>query len=286
MVESLIVAGVDIGSATTKAVIMQSGRVLGSSVFLTGADNRVAAEKTIDTVCTETDIERSQIKAIVATGYGRVRADFSDRKVTEIACHAKGAKWLLPKTGAVIDVGGQDSKAIIVDELGNVEDFVMNDKCAAGTGKFIEVICNALNLELDDAGRISKKSREPSTISSMCAVFAETEIVSLVAEGEFPANIIAGVHVSVANRVASMASRLDLSGRQIAFTGGVAKNSGMQRSLGKMFKEKILVPEEPQIVGAIGAALFAGELGDNYDQSRAKIRPRRGFSFFRKNRGD
>ena len=286
MSEQSMVAGIDIGSATTKAVIMGSDRILGSSVVPTGTDNRQASETALKTVCSTAHLEHSQVHRVVATGYGRARAVRSDRTLTEIACHARGAKWLLPRAGAVIDIGGQDSKAVLVDDAGNVEDFVMNDKCAAGTGKFIEVICRALDIDLDEAGEISKNSKQPSTISSMCAVFAETEIVSLIAEGESPANIIAGVHLSVADRVASMASRLDLARRYIAFTGGVAKNSGMQRTIKKVFRQKVLIPEDPQIVGAIGAALFANELGDGVGKGQPSSGRRKGFSFFRKFRGD
>lgn len=253
------VAGVDIGSATTKAVILKPGKVLGRAVVQTGPDNRKAAHEALQRALADCGLARDRLRAIVSTGYGRERADFADASLTEIACHSLGAKWLLPKAEAVIDIGGQDSKAMVLDAENRVEDFVMNDKCAAGTGRFIELICRTLQIELADAGRVAAGSSTPAQISSMCAVFAESEVISLVAEGVDAASILAGVHVSVAQRVAAMATRLGLANRKTAFTGGVALNGGMVKALAKELGTGLLTPKDPQVVGAIGAALFAAE---------------------------
>jgi len=193
---------------------------------------------------------------VISTGYGRNSVTYAQKAITEIACHAKGANFLYKEARMVIDIGGQDSKAILLGEHGKVEDFVMNDKCAAGTGRFLEVMAGVLGLELEELGKISLKSRAPCQISSICTVFAESEVVSLRAEKRSVEDIVAGVHQSAAKRVASMARPMGLA-RPVVFTGGVAKNSGVIKALEAELKTMLIIPEEPQIVGALGAALFA-----------------------------
>jgi predicted CoA-substrate-specific enzyme activase len=202
-------------------------------------------------------LSRDDLKYVIATGYGRVSTPFADETITEIICHAKGAHFLIPSTRLIIDIGGQDSKAIQVDAQGNVSDFIMNDKCAAGTGRFLEVMARVLEVgSVAKMGPMALKSNEPCRISSTCTIFAETEVVVLRAEGKDRKDLIAGVLKAVASRVAVMASGLTRTPDAV-FTGGVAKNIGVKRFLEEEIGMEFLVPDEPQITGALGAALFA-----------------------------
>jgi predicted CoA-substrate-specific enzyme activase len=251
--------GVDIGAATAKAVILDESKMVSYAVMPTGPSVPKIAKRVLRKALKEAKIAGHQVSRIVATGYGRISVPFEAETLTEITCHAKGAHHVLPETRLVIDIGGQDSKAIRVDREGNVTDFVMNDKCAAGTGRFLEVIARVLHVEVCDLGRISVKSRRAIAVSSVCTVFAESEVVSLRAEKALLEDIVAGVHRSVAKRILSMVSQVGID-RPIAFTGGVAKNSGIKMALEEVIGEELLVPQEPQIIGALGAALFAREL--------------------------
>jgi predicted CoA-substrate-specific enzyme activase len=210
-------------------------------------------------------LKRDQVLKTVATGYGRERAD-ADYKVTEITCHGRGAHQVFPQAQTVIDIGGQDSKAIRLDSDGRVVNFAMNDKCAAGTGRFLEVMARAMEIEVSQMGELDRsaaleKSRKRLHVSSVCTVFAESEIVGLLARGEKREDVIHAVHNSVAERVFGLVSRVGVA-PPIALTGGVAKNRGMQRALEEKIGLSILVPEEPQIMGAFGAALIAKERTD------------------------
>lgn len=254
----MIVAGVDVGSLSAKAVIMKGREILGYSILRTGADSRGAAERSRDAALREAGLDVCDISFTVATGYGRINVPFADSRVTEITCHAKGAHFLFPGTRTVIDIGGQDSKVIRLDAAGRVVDFAMNDKCAAGTGRFLEVMAQALEVDLEEMGRLASKSRKLLTISSMCTVFAESEVVSLVASGHSKEDIIRGLHESVAERVLSLANRVGVEG-EVTMTGGVAKNSGVVSAISARLGKKLNLPREPQIVGALGAALIAGE---------------------------
>ena len=250
-----LVAGLDIGSATVKAVIIQGGKVLATALLPTGV-GRGAPEQVLDEAVAEAGRRRAELQGVVATGYGRVSVTFADKVITEITCHGYAAKWVDSHIQSVIDIGGQDSKVINVAPNGDVEDFVMNDKCAAGTGRFIELIAHSLNLPLDDIGKLSLKGRSPATISSMCAVFAESEVVSLVADGVPKPDILAGVHHAIARRVVAMAGRVGVRQRSVALTGGVAKNKGMVKALEAALERKLVVPKQPQFIGALGAALL------------------------------
>ncbi|MCU0845994.1 MAG: acyl-CoA dehydratase activase, partial [Spirochaetes bacterium] len=201
-------------------------------------------------------IARSEVDRIVATGYGRNSVSFADSSITEITCHAAGAHYLNPRIRSIIDIGGQDSKTISVDDAGRVKDFAMNDKCAAGTGRFLEVMARALEVDLDEFGTLSLRSVNPSKISSLCTVFAESEVISLISKGEIRDNIIAGIHESIAARVVAMAKRVGVV-PPIMMTGGVAKNRGVVDALEKKLGSPIEVSASAQENGAIGAAVLA-----------------------------
>lgn len=253
----ILVAGLDAGSLSSKAVILdQEKRILAYDISLTSGDNRGAAEASFNKAIDKAGILRDRINYIVATGYGRDNIPFADNEVTEITCHATGAYFLHPEARTVLDIGGQDSKGISLDHDGQVSDFVMNDKCAAGTGRFIEVMAHALGVPLESMGDLSKQSLNPTVISSFCTVFAESEVVSLVAEGRSKVDIIRGIHESIAERIVTLLNKIRMI-EPITMTGGVAKNQGVIRALEHKLKLKLNIPEEPQIVGALGAALIA-----------------------------
>ena len=253
----MITAGIDIGSTTTKAVIVNhEGQLLGYSVIPTGGNNRKTAETVFAEAIIQADIGRDVVQQIYATGYGRENIPFADRHVTEITCHAMGIYKLFPGTKTIIDIGGQDTKGIQIDDEGKVMNFVMNDKCAAGTGRFLDVMAHALEVRVEDLTRLSQESTASVKISSMCTVFAESEVISQVAKGVPIPDIISGIHQAVAERSVILLRKLNI-GAPIAMSGGVAKNRGLVSFLEEMLKTKINIPEYPQIVGAYGAAILA-----------------------------
>jgi predicted CoA-substrate-specific enzyme activase len=252
----MLTVGIDVGSITAKAAVVEDGEVIADKLILTGYNARQAGEHVFESIIQGLGIEASSIDKIIATGYGRNSVTMADRAVTEITCHAMGAHFLNPAVRSVIDIGGQDSKAIAVDESGSVKDFVMNDKCAAGTGRFLEVMAKALEVDIDNFGSFSIKAEHPSKISSLCTVFAESEVISLISKGEKRENIIAGIHESIAARVVAMASRTGLKA-PIMMTGGVAKNIGVAKALEKKLGQPVEVSPQSQVTGAIGAALLA-----------------------------
>jgi (R)-2-hydroxyacyl-CoA dehydratese activating ATPase len=253
-------AGIDIGSITTKAAILEDGKVLGTKIGFTGYSAGSAGRKIFDELLADLSISASSIEKIIGTGYGRNSVQFADKAMTEIICHGAGAHFLDPEIRTVIDVGGQDSKALVMDGNGRVTDFVMNDKCAAGTGRFLEVMARALEVDLDEFGGLSLGSDKPAKISSICTVFAESEVISLISKGEERVNIIAGIHESVASRIYAMAQRLPLH-QSFMMTGGVAKNIGLVKVLEKRFNTAIRISEHAQANGAIGAAVLAMAIG-------------------------
>ncbi len=249
--------GIDVGSLSTDVVIIdERAYVVGDSIVPTGAKSTTAADKALSAALDKAGISRNQITATIATGYGRVSVPLADRAVTEITCHGLGAHHLFPGTGTVIDVGGQDSKVIKVGPGGKVLDFNMNDKCAAGTGRFLEVMADKLEVGLDQMGPLSLKAAREIEISSVCTVFAESEVVSLVAQDEPVADIIRGLHRAIVNRIWNMVQLVGVN-PEVTMTGGVAKNSGVVRLLEEKLKAKINISDEPQLVGALGAALLA-----------------------------
>ncbi|MCK8603696.1 acyl-CoA dehydratase activase [Desulfoferrobacter suflitae] len=250
--------GIDIGSLSGKAVVIDSaGRILFRKVILTGASSRRAAAKLKEMVFDGNGFER-RIQTCVATGYGRKAVDFADEQVTEITCHARGMAHLVRGVGTIIDIGGQDTKAIALDGEGAVQRFAMNDKCAAGTGRFLEMMTRALEIDIEDMGRRALQAKRSASISSLCTVFAESEVISLIAEGRPVEEICRGICESIAVRTVSMLGRVGRHGK-IAMSGGVAKNVGVVKALERALGARLEIPPEPQVVGAIGAALIARE---------------------------
>lgn len=253
-------AGVDIGSLTADTVVIdEHGHILSFDISPTGANGRLAGENSLSKALVKLGLKTTDLAACVATGYGRISAPFANKTVTEITCHARGSFHLFPETGTVIDIGGQDSKVIRVGDNGQVQDFNMNDKCAAGTGRFLEVMAKALEIGLERMGPLSLEAKTIIPISSMCTVFAESEVVSLVAQGRPLSDIVHSLHVSIVQRVAAMVERLGVK-PLVTMTGGVAKNIGLVATMKNKLGVDIRVPEEPQIVGALGAALLARDM--------------------------
>jgi predicted CoA-substrate-specific enzyme activase len=255
-------AGIDIGSLSTKAALMRDGNIICHCIMQTGCAPQSTASLAFDEIIKSTGSRREQIACVVGTGYGRVNLSFANQTFTELTCHAKGAHYLNPAIRTVIDMGGQDSKIIRIDKDGNMIDFCMNDKCAAGTGRFLEVMARALEISMEDFGPCSLNSSTPCSITNTCAVFAESEVVSLLAAGQARQDIAAGLHVGIAQRVGNMARRIGIEG-EVVFVGGVAKNTGVRNALEQFLGiQFVSIKHDPQINGAIGAALLAGEMFD------------------------
>jgi (R)-2-hydroxyacyl-CoA dehydratese activating ATPase len=250
--------GVDLGSLTAKAVVIENGAIIGHTIIPAGYKSTETAQKVMDLCLSSASLKLSDIAYIVSTGYGRINVPFAQKQITEITCHAKGANFILPSARTVIDIGGQDSKAMSIDETGRVKDFVMNEKCAAGTGRFLEVMAHALEVDLDDFGKLSTTSQDPAKISSMCTVFAESEVISHIARGLPKEDIIAGINDAITSRVASMARRVPIAD-DVVLTGGVSQNVGVVHALEKNLGHTILTSDLSQLAGALGAALLARE---------------------------
>jgi predicted CoA-substrate-specific enzyme activase len=248
--------GLDIGSTSAEAVILDGTSMLTSSIVNTGYNSRRAADLALGQALADCDLTRDQLGPIVATGYGRIAIDFADQQVTEISCYAKGMAHLFPEVRTVIDIGGQDSKVVAVGKNGKAMDFAMNDKCAAGTGRFLEVTARALELAIYRLGELSAHSAREVSISNICTVFAESEVITLVAEGVERADIVAGLHKAIARRTGAMVKRIGIN-PVVGFAGGVAKNTGVKSALEEFLGVTLVIPPEPQIVGALGAALIA-----------------------------
>ena len=259
MGKKIRVLGIDSGSTSTNAVILgEDRRIEAYTVLRTGAKSGDSAERAMKEVLQKAALSREEIDLIVSTGYGRVSIPFADWNVTEISCHGKGAHYFNPGVRTVLDIGGQDSKAIRLDEKGDVVDFVMNDKCAAGTGRFLEMMARTLEIDIEQLGRESLEWKEDLDISSMCSVFAESEVISLIANNRERCDIAHGIHKAVANKSVSLMKRIGLQPAYM-MTGGVAKNPGAVREIEEKLGEKLFICEEPEIVGAAGAALFGLE---------------------------
>ena len=253
------VVGLDSGSTSTNAVAMNEAReIVASVVIKTGAKAGASAERAYREVLERAGITPDQIAYTIATGYGRVSIPFADENVTEISCHGRGAHYFNPAVRTILDIGGQDSKAIHVNAAGEVTDFAMNDKCAAGTGRFLEMIARSLEISLDELGPAALKSKKRLEIASMCSVFAESEVISLIANNEEKPDIAAGVCRAVAGKAYSLMRRVGLEGAYM-MTGGVAQNPGVVRAVEELIGEKLFICEDPEIVGATGAALLALE---------------------------
>jgi (R)-2-hydroxyacyl-CoA dehydratese activating ATPase len=262
-------AGVDVGSTQTKAVLVRvnggSPAVIARSLVDTGANVRKAAERAFDRCCQDAGVAAGDVGFVVGTGYGRYNISFGQAQMTEISCHARGAHFLCPGTRTVIDMGGQDSKAISVGDKGEVLDFVMNDKCAAGTGRFLANAAEVMGITLDDIGPLSLKATRPVKIATVCTVFVESDILSYLAQGKKAEDILAGVHLAIAKRTLSLARRVTLE-PEITMTGGVARNRGMVDALQQVAGRELKVSPDAQFMGAVGAALFALEkLGESFE---------------------
>ena len=254
-------AGIDSGSTSTDVVILNKDHEIVTSIILpTGAGAAIGADRALAEALKEAGLQREDIDALVTTGYGRTAIKNGDKSITEITCHARGAHFLNPEVRTVIDIGGQDSKVIRLDENGAVANFVMNDKCAAGTGRFLEMMARTLGLSLEEMSTMGLEWKENIVISSMCTVFAESEVVSLVAQNKAVSDIIHGLNMSVASKVGALAARLgqDNPGEYM-MTGGVAKNKGITNALEEKLGAKLYICDEAQLCGALGAALFAYE---------------------------
>ncbi|MCX5655560.1 MAG: acyl-CoA dehydratase activase [Planctomycetota bacterium] len=254
----MVTCGIDVGARTTKAVIVAGGRILAAAVEDTGADPATTARHVFDAALAGAAVAEKDVAKVVATGYGRGGIAFASTTVTEITCQARGVQHLVPGARGILDVGGQDSKAIALDEEGRVRDFLMNDRCAAGTGRFLEVMAGAFGVSLQEASRMALAAAAPVAIASTCTVFAESEVVSLRAHGRSSADILAGVHAAVAARLKGMADRIAMEG-PVVFTGGAAMNEAAVEAVRRALSLEVRVPENPQTTGALGAALVAAD---------------------------
>jgi predicted CoA-substrate-specific enzyme activase len=255
--EMTYVLGIDSGSTSTNAVIMDGNKkIIAKGSVRTGAKTSGSAEKILEDILKTAGLKREDLSMIVSTGYGRVSIPFADMNVTEISCHGRGARYFDPDVRTILDIGGQDSKAIRLNADGEVTDFVMNDKCAAGTGRFLEAMARTLEMDISELGPISLKSTENVTISSMCTVFAESEVISLIAQNREKADIANGVHEAISGKAMSLLRRVGLEPGYM-MTGGVAKNVGVIHCLEEKLGSPLFICDDPEIVGATGAALYA-----------------------------
>ncbi len=251
--------GVDVGSTQTKAVIVEErAGIVARALVDTGAYVTRAAQDAFRQACHQIQLDPRDVGFIVGTGYGRYRITFGNAQMTEISCHARGANFIFPTTRTVIDMGGQDAKAISVGADGEVLDFVMNDKCAAGTGRFLANAADVMGISLDEVGPLSLRGSQPVRLTTVCTVFVESDILSYLSLGKKPEDIIRGVHLAIAKRTISLARRLSIE-PDIALTGGVARNIGMVWALEEVLGTELKVSPDAHFMGAIGAALFALE---------------------------
>lgn len=250
--------GIDVGSASSKVVILEDGvRIVAAEVVQVGTGS-TGPDRVLDMAYKTGGLTRADISRVVATGYGRFAFEDADKQISEISCHAKGIYFLVPTARTIIDIGGQDAKAIRLDDRGGVKQFFMNDKCAAGTGRFLDVMARVLETTVDELASCDELATATASISSTCTVFAESEVISQLSKGVDKNNIIKGVHQSVASKACGLAYRGGLED-DIVMTGGVAKNAGVVRAVANELKRNVIVAPNPQTTGALGAALFAFE---------------------------
>ncbi len=258
----MLTAGCDVGSLSAKAVIMENGSLVSSHVIFAKPEPEESARAVMNGALDKAGLSLDDISYCVGTGYGRKSIPFAQSAESEITCHGKAAQWLKPQVRMVIDIGGQDAKAIKVDEAGKVVRYAYNDRCASGTGRFLEVMAGTIGIGIDEMGDLSLKAVNPVLLSNQCVVFAETEIISLINAGRGLPDIVGGLHRALAHRVASLARSIDLVG-EITMTGGVAKNTGMFSALqDALGVELVRMEMDPQIIGAVGAALIASQAAE------------------------
>ncbi|MBU2552475.1 MAG: 2-hydroxyglutaryl-CoA dehydratase [Proteobacteria bacterium] len=256
----MITAGCDVGSLTSKAVVMKKGRILGWAVIKSKSDPGASAESVMGSALTRAGLSMGEVEDCLGTGYGRERIPFVSGTASEIACHGRGARWLVPSARTVIDVGGQDCKVIRLDAAGRVVRFATNDKCASGTGRFLEVMARVLGIGLEDLGALSARARSPVTLPSTCTVWAQADVIRFLNDDMAIEDVGAGVNNAMAGRVAGLVGGIGPE-REVCMTGGVAKNAGVAVALENLLgmRLKKVVKADPQLAGAIGAALLAGE---------------------------
>lgn len=256
----MLVGGCDVGSATGKALVMKDREIVSYVIIPSTTRPEVTARIVMDQAIEKAGLSAVEdLDYIVGTGYGRLKVPFANENISEITCHARGAHWLNHTVRTVIDIGGQDCKVMSLDDTGKVLEFVTNDKCAAGTGRFFEAMARVLDCGLEGLSELSLQGKNPATISSQCSVFAESEVITLLNEGIDLVDIVAGLHNSIASRLNSMVRKVRLV-EDVVLTGGCAKNEGLARALeGKLRVSVRKLPQDPQIAGAIGAALIAEE---------------------------
>lgn len=252
----MITLGIDIGSTTSKCVLLEDGAVLlGTSLIASGIGTG-GPEQALQAVLQDAGLDAGAINRTVATGYGRARFQSADQEISELTAHALGARFVFPNVRTIIDIGGQDAKVISLTETGRMQNFLMNDKCAAGTGRFLDVMAGVLQLQVDELEDVAGKAIAPVIISNTCTVFAESEVISQLSNGAAITDVVAGICDSVAGRVASMAKRVGIQ-EQVCMSGGVAKNGGVRRAMEQVLQVPILYSPMAQLFGALGAALFA-----------------------------
>ncbi len=252
----MYVAGIDIGSAATKAVILDESKIVASHVIRTGPQSQATADMAMAGILDKSGLSMSDLKYIVATGYGRINVPAANEIITEIACHAKGVNAVFPDARTILDMGGQDCKAIRIDHKGRHVGFAMNDKCAAGTGRFLELIAQMMKVPLDEIGQLSLEAEEDFQISSVCVVFARSEVARHLRRGISKANILGGIHASIANRVHGLLKRVEIEA-DFVISGGIGKNIGVVKRIEAKVGLPAYIAENPQIIGALGAARFA-----------------------------
>lgn len=256
----MYVLGIDVGSASSKAVVFKDGAFYAGTVVQAGTGTS-GPDRVLKDILASTGLTMNDIKRTIATGYGRFSLDFADKQISEISCHAKGVHYVFPKARTILDIGGQDVKAIAIDNKGTVQNFYMNDKCAAGTGRFFESMARAFEMSLDDFSKLSLSAKNVIPITAQCAVFAESEVISLVGEGKPMDEIAAGIELSVAKRCFVMAKKAGVVD-SVTLTGGCAKNEGLKQAIEKVLKVKVVeLPVDPQLMGALGAAEYARQKG-------------------------
>lgn len=250
--------GIDIGSTTSKAVILKDGSTIAAEAIVIATVGTNGVTKAVDSVLQASGLSMEDIACTVSTGYGRQTYQGADYQISELSCHALGVHHLCPEVRTVIDIGGQDAKALSINDKGRMTNFVMNDKCAAGTGRFLDVMANILQLDISELEKEAAKSEHPASISSTCTVFAESEVISQLAQGAAIPDLVAGICQSVAIRVSSLARRVGIC-EQVCMSGGVARNGGVRAAMAKELGVEIIYHEKAQLMGALGAALYAYE---------------------------
>jgi len=254
----MVTVGIDIGSLTTKAVVVGGGKVIAHEMVLTGDSSYEAATRVVEAVMRVAGVDSKDIAKFVSTGVGKGETPYAAEQATELLCDARGSQFYYPSARTIIDVGAENVRVVRCAATGRVLDFGLNDKCASGTGIFLDTMAKALEVEVEDLGPLSLQANKDIAITATCAVFAESEIVGLIARGTDKASILGGVHKSIASRIYGLANRLGII-KDVVLIGGGAKNVGLNTSLADLINQELLIPEEPQIVGAVGAALIAEE---------------------------